>query len=167
MSTLIIIGYPDEPTAEQAADEARRLSRDLVIQADAIAAIRRDKEGKFHVSTTHNPVAGAVSWSMFWGFLFGLLFFIPLLGLVVGASVGTIMGLIEKSGVDKDFQRRVRDMVQPGTSALFIVAEEITMDKAIEALRKFGGTVLKTSMPRDAEQQLQKELTGTSQPISA
>jgi uncharacterized membrane protein len=167
MSTLIVIGYSDETTAEEAAEEARQLGQDLVIQADAIAALRRDKEGKFHVSTTHNSVAGVASWGMFWGFLFGLLFFIPLLGLVVGAGVGAIMGLIEKSGVNKEFQQRVRDMLKPGTSALFIIAEEITMDKAISALAKYGGTILKTSMPADAERQLQEALNGSSQPVSA
>ena len=61
MTVLIAIGYPDETTAEAAADEARRLSQDLIIQPNAIAAIRRDKEEKFHVSTTHSPVAGNVS----------------------------------------------------------------------------------------------------------
>jgi uncharacterized membrane protein len=167
MTVLIAIGYPDETTAEAAADEARRLSQDLIIQPDAIAAIRRDKEGKFHVSTTHSPVAGNVSWGMLWGFLFGMLFFIPLLGVVVGAGVGAIMGLVEKSGIDKEFQDRVRDMLQPGTSALFIIAEDITIDKAVAALQKYGGTVLKTSMPADAERKLQEALSGTSQSDSA
>ena len=37
MADLIAIGYPDETTAMAAADEARRLARDLIIQPDAIA----------------------------------------------------------------------------------------------------------------------------------
>ena len=39
MADLIAIGYLDETTAEQAAEEARRLARDLIIEPDAIAAI--------------------------------------------------------------------------------------------------------------------------------
>jgi uncharacterized membrane protein len=31
MSDLIAIGYPDQATAEAAADEARRLAKDLII----------------------------------------------------------------------------------------------------------------------------------------
>ena len=37
MADLIAIGYPDETTAFAAADEARRLAADLIIQPDAIA----------------------------------------------------------------------------------------------------------------------------------
>ena len=43
MANLIAIGYPDETTATAAADEARRLAQDLIIQPDAIAVITRDK----------------------------------------------------------------------------------------------------------------------------
>src|SRR6476661_4322251 len=39
----------------------------------------RDKEGKYHVTTNHNPVAGGTTWGMFWGLLFGMLFFVPFL----------------------------------------------------------------------------------------
>jgi uncharacterized membrane protein len=45
MSTLIAIGYPDETTASEAAAEAQRLAKDLIIQPDAIADIRRDQDG--------------------------------------------------------------------------------------------------------------------------
>jgi uncharacterized membrane protein len=43
MATLIAIGYPDQATATAAADEARRLAQDLIIQPDAIAVIERDR----------------------------------------------------------------------------------------------------------------------------
>jgi hypothetical protein len=35
MADQVAIGYPDEVTAEAAADEVRRLARDLIIQPDA------------------------------------------------------------------------------------------------------------------------------------
>ena len=64
-------------TAFAAADEARLLAADLIIQPDAIAVITRDKDGGYHVTTSHHPVTKGASWGLFWGFLFGLLFFIP------------------------------------------------------------------------------------------
>jgi uncharacterized membrane protein len=158
VSTLIAIGYPDETTAAQGADEAERLAADLIIQPDAIAVIRRDTSGKYHVTTNHHAVAGGTTWGMFWGFLFGLLFFVPVLGMAVGAGMGALMGKVEKTGIDKAFQQQVRDMVEPGTSALFMVVEKATPDKAIDALGKYGGTVLKSSLSKADEEQLQKEL---------
>jgi uncharacterized membrane protein len=160
MSDLIAIGYNDETTAAAAADEARRLAKDLIIEADAIAAIRRDPEGSYHVTTTHHPVGSGATWGMFWGLLFGMLFFIPVFGMALGAGFGALMGKITKTGIDKEFQDQVRGMVKPGTSALFLVVEKVTPDKAVEALRRFGGTVLKSSLSKDAERELQAELTG-------
>ena len=160
MATLVAIGYPDETTATAASLEAQRLSKDLIIQPDAIAAIIRDREGKFHVTTNHHAVGGGATWGMFWGLLFGMLFFIPFLGMAVGAGLGALMGKMTKGAIDKQFQDQVRDMLEPGTSALFLVVEKVTPDKAIEALRPYGGTVLKSSLSKEAEAQLQEALHG-------
>ena len=161
MADLIAIGYPDEATAEQAAEEARRLSRDLIIEPDAIAVIVRDHEGKYHVHTSHHPVGGGATWGMFWGLRFGLLFFIPVFGMAIGAGMGALMGKMAKTSIDKQFQEQVRDMLKPGTSALFLMLEKVTPDKAVEAMSKYGGTVLKTSLSKQDEQDLQEALHGT------
>ena len=164
MADLIAIGYPDETTGALAAEEVRRLSNELIIEPDAVAVIVRDKEGKFHVHTSHHPVGGGATWGMFWGMLFGLLFFVPVFGMAVGAGLGAIFGKIEKSGIDKEFQQQVRDLLQPGTSALFVVVEKVTPDKAVEALSQYGGTVLKSSLSKDAEAELQEALHGSPVP---
>ena len=160
MADLIAIGYPNEATAEAAADEARRLARDLIIEPEAIAVIARDAEGKYHVHTSHNPVGRGATWGMFWGLLFGLLFFIPVFGIAIGAGLGALMGKITKSGIDREFQDQVRGMLRPGTSALFLMVDKVTPDKAVEAMSKYGGTVLKTSLSKEGEQELQEALHG-------
>src|SRR5436305_1409962 len=160
MSDLIAIGYPDETTADDAAAEARRLAQDLIIQPDAIAVIVRDKEGKYHTHTSHHMVGGGATWGMFWGLLFGMLFFVPVLGMAVGAGLGALMGKVTKSGVSREFQEQVRDMVQPGTSCLFLILEKATPDKAVAALGQYGGPVLKSSLSEDAEDARPVELPG-------
>jgi uncharacterized membrane protein len=166
MSTLVAIGYPDESTAAEAAETAHRLANELIIEPDAIASIRRDRQGKFHVTTSHHAVAGGASYGMFWGLLFGLIFFVPFFGMAVGAGLGALMGKVADSGIDKEFQQQVRDLVEPGTSALFLIVERVTPDKTIEALREYGGTVLKSSLSREAEADLQAALHGTG-PVSS
>jgi uncharacterized membrane protein len=52
-------------------------------------------------------------------------------------------------------------LVQPGTSALFLVLEKVTPDKAVEAMSKYGGTVLKTSLSKADEKELQDALHGS------
>ncbi|HET6850229.1 MAG TPA: DUF1269 domain-containing protein [Gaiellales bacterium] len=160
MAELIAIGYDDETTAIAAAEEAERLAHDLIIQPDAIAAIVRKQDGKYKVITNHHAVGAGATWGMFWGLLFGLLFFIPVFGMALGAGLGALMGKIEKSGIDEEFQDQVRGMLQPGTSALFLVVEKVTPDKAVQAMSKYGGTVLKTSLSQDTEAALQEALHG-------
>jgi uncharacterized membrane protein len=161
MSDLIAIGYPDEATAQAAADEAHRLARDLVIEPDAIAVIVRDPDGKFHVHTSHHTVEDSTTWGMVWGLLFGVLFFVPFLGVAIGAGMGALMGKITKLGIDREFQDQVRDMLKPGTSALFLMVEKVTPDKAVETLSQYGGTVLKSSLSKEGEQELQDALHGS------
>jgi uncharacterized membrane protein len=156
MADLIAIGYPDETTALSAMDEAERLQHELVIQADAVAAIIRNKEGKIRVVTNHHAVGAGTTWGMFWG----MLFFVPFLGMAVGAGMGALMGKVTKNAVDKQFEDQVREMLQPGTSALFMVVEKVTPDKAVEAMSKYGGTVLKSSLSNDAQRELQEALHG-------
>ncbi len=165
MADLVAIGYDDETTAAEAAQEVQRLSQDLIIQPDAVAVIVRDTDGHYHVTTNHHPVGAGASWGMFWGLLFGILFFVPVFGLAVGAGLGALMGRIEKTGIDKQFLDQVRDQVQPGNSALFLVVEKVTPDKAVAALSRFGGTVLKSSLSKDTERELQEALHGT--PVAA
>jgi uncharacterized membrane protein len=164
MAELIAIGYPDETTASLAEAEVQRLASELIIEPDAVATIVRDKEGKYHVSTNHHAVGGGATWGMFWGLLFGLLFFVPVFGMAVGAGLGALFGKIEKTGIDKEFQNQVRDMVKPGTSALFVVVEKVTPDKAVEAMSQYGGTVLKSSLSKEAEAELQEALHGSAVP---
>ncbi|HYB30525.1 MAG TPA: DUF1269 domain-containing protein [Solirubrobacteraceae bacterium] len=160
MATLVAIAYPDQGTAEQAMETVGELESELIIQAEQVAAISRDLEGKYHVHTQHGGAsAGAGAWwGGFWGFLFGLLFFIPFAGLALGAGMGALFGHFGSKGIDKAFQEQVRDHVKPGTSALFMVIDQVTPDKAIAAMQKYGGTVIKTSLSEEDTKRLQEAL---------
>src|SRR3954447_7296415 len=161
MATLVAIAYPDESTAETARLRVQALEADLIVQADQVAAISRDAEGKYHVTTTHGGggAAGGAWWGGFWGMLFGMLFFVPFAGLALGAGFGALFGHLGEKGIDKAFQEQVRDQVQPGTSALFMIIEKATPDKAIAALKQYGGTVIKTSLSDEDTAKLQDALS--------
>lgn len=160
MATLVAIGYPDQATAEQARHTVQQLEAELIIQADQVASISRDLDGKYHVQTTHGGASagGGAVWGGFWGLLFGLLFFIPFAGLALGAGLGALFGHLGEKGIDKAFQQEVRDYVKPGTSALFMVVEHATPDKAIAALEQYGGTVIRTSLSEEDTRRLQEAL---------
>ncbi len=160
MPDLIAIGYDDTTTALQAMDEVGHLAQDLIIQPDAVAAIVRGDDGKFRTITNQHEVGAGATWGMFWGLLFGILFFVPIFGMAVGAAFGALGGKLAKDSISKDFQNQVREHMQPGTSALFMVVEQMTTDKALDGLAQFGGNVIKTSLSDEDEAEIQAHLHG-------
>jgi uncharacterized membrane protein len=166
MATLVAIGYPDPGTAAQAVETVWRLEEELIIQADQVASISRDRQGNYHVHTTHGgtPTASGAVWGGFWGFLFGFLFLIPFAGWAMGAGLGALFGRMRETGIDTEFQQQIREYLQPGTSALFMMIEHAAPDKAIAALRQYGGTVIKTSLSKEDTTKLQESLQPPSGP---
>jgi uncharacterized membrane protein len=81
--------------------------------------------------------------------------------------MGALMGHFGEKAIDKNFQQEVRDYVQPGTSALFMVIEQVTPDKAIAALQQYGGTVIRTSLSDEDTKKLQEALQPPSQSSAA
>ena len=163
MSDLIVIGYPDEARATEVWDELVKLQNEYLVDLEDAAIIRRDRNGKLHVTTpAHHAVAWGTFSGLFWGVLIGLLFLFPLAPLVgvAGGIMGAALGAAGNLGIKDDFKQRVQDLVQPGTSAILVIVRKVTTDKFLEALRPYGGTVLQTSLPHDAEQQLMKALHG-------
>jgi uncharacterized membrane protein len=163
MSELIVIGYPDENTADNVWQELVKLQQDYLIDLEDAAIIRRDSKGKLHVTTpAHHAVAWGTLSGLFWGALIGLLFLFPLAPIVgaAGGLMGAALGAAGDLGIKDEFKQRVQNLVQPGTSAIFVVIRKATPDKFLESLRPYGGTVLRTSLTHDAEQKLMKALHG-------
>jgi len=160
MATLVAIAYPDQDTAEKARATVGRLEEELIIQADEVAVIFRDPDGTYHVHTSHSgfSAAGGAIWGGFWGLLFGVLFLIPFAGWAMGAGLGALFGHLRDKAIDQTFQQQVRDHLQPGTSALFMIIQHVTPDKAIAALEPYGGTVIRTSLSDEDAKKLQDAL---------
>ena len=80
--------------------------------------------------------------------------------MALGAGMGALMGKLGKSTIDREFQDQVRDMLKPGTSALFLIVEQMTTDEAPEGLSRYGSKAIKSSLSKEAEAEIQKELHG-------
>ena len=111
MSDLIIIGYPDETTAENVWAELVKLQHDYLVDLEDAAIIRRDQKGKLHVTTPvhHQAAWGGLS-GLFWGTLIGLLFLFPLAPLtgVAGGIMGAALGAAGDLGIKDDFSSASR-----------------------------------------------------------
>jgi uncharacterized membrane protein len=159
---LIAIGYADDFTAAAALEELERLEQDFIIRRDEIATVVRDERGAFKIET-HAVITGErPSWTMLWLNLFATLFFVPILRMPIGSDLEPIVRSVARAGLEPEFAERARDMVGPGTSALFVLVEKVTPDAVVSALEAYGGTVLQSEISPQAEVMLQETLSGKS-----
>jgi uncharacterized membrane protein len=159
VAELVVIGYPDEGTAQRVVSTLRGLQRDLVVEMAGAAVVVKDKDGQLKVTTpTHATGAGAAGGAM-WGLVIGLLFFIPIGGMLIGGAMGALMGKMSDIGIKDEFKDQVNNLLQPGTAAVVMLFQKATPDRTLEALAPFGGTVLKTSLSREAEQHITEALS--------
>lgn len=158
MADLIAVAYDDELKAEEVRLALVKLQKEHLIELEDAAVVVKNKDGKVKLKQAVDlPVAGAVSGS-FWGLLIGMLFLSPLLGAVAGAAGGAIGGALNDIGVDDNFMKELGATLQPGTSALFVLVRKVTPDKVLDEVAPYGGKVLKTSLSKDQESELQAVL---------
>jgi uncharacterized membrane protein len=118
-----------------------------------------DADGKTHVHTPQRIIGMSAATGAIFGLVLGLLFFVPGMALL-GGAIGALIGTFNKSGIDAQFRDRVEHLLEPGHSAVVIMASKITEDKFAAAMQPFGGTILKTSLSESDEKELAEELAG-------
>jgi uncharacterized membrane protein len=153
MPGLIVIGYADQGVAEDARRSVQELEDELAIRADQVSSISRDVEGRYHAHTSHGRTPGrGAAWSALWEPLFGLLFL----------SVRAALGDLGETGLGDAFQERVRGLIKPGTSALFMMVERPRPDRAVAALEHYGGTVIEAPLSSEELERLKNVLARAS-----
>ena len=162
--SLIVIGYDNHDQAVAAYNEVFEMQGDFVLELQGVAIVNVDSEGTSHVETPRKIVGMSAASGALWGMLIGLLFFVPFFGLALGGLMGALFGKLGKSGINDEFRAQVNGLLEPGHSAVVIMASNITEDKFAYRIGKFGGRLLKTSLSDEEEQELAHELGDTDLP---
>jgi uncharacterized membrane protein len=165
MSKLIAIAFEDETRAEEVRTELLKLQKEYVVELeDAVVAVRKSGD-KVKLRQMHDLTLGGAVTGGFWGTLIGLIFMNPLLGLLVGGAGGAVAGALSDVGINDDFMKRLSEKLQPGSSALFILLRDATPDRLLEALDKYEGEVLQTSLTHENEEKLRAVLNEAQQTV--
>ena len=156
MSQLVVVSFEQEETATQALEALRAVQRAGAARIADAAVVKKDPDGKAHVTGTLDSAAlgGAAI-----GGALGLLLFIffPLLGVAIGAIAGGLIGHAVADRIDKDFVREVSAKLDAGHSALFILVADAEPDAVLAALRPIqGGTIIQTTLDPELEQQVRE-----------
>ena len=162
-SHLWAIGYDDTERAGQVKDEITRLGWQAPVYlflSDAVVVVRHP-DGSFTVdreplSAVANILGGTVV-----GFLAGSILAAPFAGAAVGALLtGAGTGVAAAVRIGEGFVHEVEEMMQPGTSALFVLDDEGDMEVILNRIRGLGGRVLKTNVDTERAKLIQATLAG-------
>jgi uncharacterized membrane protein len=159
MATLVVIDYENELKAEEVRLTLLKMQKEYLIDLIDAVVVVRDAKGKVKLRQLYNlTAAGAVSGG-FWGALIGLLFLNPLFGFAIGAAAGAISGALKDVGIDDTFMKKLGETLKPGTAALCVLVHQMTPDKVVEEIRKFGGTLIMTNLSHEKEGKLREALS--------
>jgi len=165
---LWAIGYDDMERAFQVRDEIVRLGWESgqasthLILVD-IAVVVRQPDGMFTLDRKPFAGVGNIAACAGAGFLVGLVLAAPLAGAAIGALLGSAgtAAAATQVGISEDFIHDVEAMMKPGSSALFVLNEDVEKDVVLHRLRGLGGTVLKTNVDLERAKLIQSTLSAS------
>lgn len=157
MAALTVWKFKTADGAAEALSALQALQGQQLVQIQD-AAIVEWPQGKKKPKTRQiaNLTGAGALGGAFWGMLFGLLFFIPFLGMAVGALMGALAGHFSDYGIDDNFIKQVRSEVTEGTSALFLLTSNVTVDKVQAELQGKVGTLIRSNLSNEQEEQLRQ-----------
>jgi uncharacterized membrane protein len=156
---LVVLGLANRQQGEEVFDlVTNQLTRQELLRLGDAALVWRDADGKVKVQQAVHPAATGAAGGALWGTLFGLIFLMPVFGLAIGAATGAIAGKLSDVGIDDKMIKSLGEQIKPGTSAVFLLVVEATVDKVIDALKKYQPTVLQSNLAHDDQEALAKAL---------
>jgi uncharacterized membrane protein len=155
VSTLTVWSFEGPGAAEEALPGIRRLAEQhLIAVADAALASWPAGQSKPSVRGLGGLTRPGALWGGFWGVLLGLVFLAPIAGPVFGAGAGAVACLLADFGLEDDVVKRVRDLVTPGRSALFVVSEDAAADAIAAALAPPAAGTLRFALTEEQSRRL-------------
>lgn len=159
MASLTVWKFNTADGADHALQKLEDLQKQQLIQVlDAAIVswpIGRKRPKTYQAMDT---VGAGMLGGAFWGMLFGLIFFMPFLGMAMGAAVGALSGHFTDYGIDDSFIKNVQSKVTEGTSALFLMTGQVTIDKVEAAFApEERGELIQSNLSGEQEAKLRAD----------
>jgi uncharacterized membrane protein len=180
MAELVVVGFEGKHRAAEVLNQLQSMDLSYKIDLmDAVAVYRTD-DGKLRTDQSVQPTTGeGAAWGAMVGGLIGAALLAPFTagasaavaatavgtGLFTGGVTGAVIGADDADtwkrtyGISDDFVKQVGGMVQPGQSAVFVLARTADPVAVAERFRGYGGTVLRSTLPREATARFEQVMT--------
>jgi len=166
---VLVIVYPEHDTAVKAYDEVRRLDHEGKVRIQDAAVVVANDYGQLEVVSTHRHAVKSAGKAAFWGLLIGGALALPVIGLVVAGGAIGLGAYKSDRGKEDEFADRVRLMLVPGRTALFVTgtAGTATPDEIIAVLAPFGGELAQSSLLSETEEKMRHALRDVAKEADA
>jgi uncharacterized membrane protein len=161
---LWAVGFDDMGRADQVREVIAGLAEKRCLILHDTAVVVRYPDGSVTLNGEPFVVVARPQRLTFASFLAGLaLGAPPLTGAAVGALLGATGNEVSAAvGIGEDFVRQVEGLMNPGTSALFVLDQEGDLEAILQGIRGLGGTVLKTNVDLERAKLIQSTLAAAA-----
>jgi uncharacterized membrane protein len=149
---LIVVVFNSVDGARQAYEALADVRRGAYIRVEDTAVVYKDADGNIktdnqvsHGAKMATGTGGGI------GLLVGFLLGGPIGGAVVGLASGALASRFAEMGIDSKFVKKVREDLQPGTSALFLLTRSEARDLVVASMGPLQGTLYHSTLPPEAE----------------
>jgi uncharacterized membrane protein len=159
MSKLVALVFDDPYGADEAKAAVHRMGGEGLLTIDEMSVVVKHSDGTIRLTQDVNVVEKDKQV----GHVLGLT-----AAVVTGTKPfiraetvsGSLLGKLTNHGITNAFTQQVAKEVQPGTSALLLLARSDAerRGKVIERLRQWKPRVLESDLPRELEQELNRAL---------
>ncbi len=177
MAELIVAGFKGTQRAAEVLDQILDLNASWAIDLKDAVAVYRTHDGRLRLDSSVQPTSkeGAAYGGLV-GALLGGLIALPFTG---GASAAVVAGAVgagafaggttgavighedaanEKAqwGISEELVKQVGGVVQPGNSAVFVLASSAKPEVIAEHFRGYGATIIKSTLTPEKTKRLQE-----------
>ena len=159
---LVAMVFDKPSRADEVLLNLAHLQQEGAIQLADAVVVAKGEDGKSSIRHTVDvtPGRGAMAGG-WWGLLLGTVFGGPIgavIGSVAGGASGALYGKLVDVGLDDDWVRQMAAWIDPETSALLLLVQEVRLDEVLAELRRFEGRVVTTTLPDEVRARLETAL---------
>jgi uncharacterized membrane protein len=162
MTDMLVLAFDGVDTADKARNTLIELNNQYLLNLNQAVEVVRAEDGQVKVKDERRLTGFGALGGAFWGLLVGLIFLVPAAGFVVGTAAGAIAGHFAKYGFTKEYMSQINAAIQPGQSALFILADSVKVDRVVPMLEQYHPKVVRTSLSLNQEEKLKEAFGGST-----
>ncbi len=162
MATLSALRFSSPDGAEKATAVVAGLVRSGVLDLEDAAVVRWSPSSTRPEMWKVKTLVGDSGMNeTFWSTLFGCLLLLPLAASTGGLDPDRPLCSLADFGIGNDFVRQIRQRVNRGTSALFLLTAHATVDRVLSLPDELDSTVMSTNLSDSQEDSLRTAFSDT------